>query len=73
MTPPGFGGLYDDQVLKTADPLGFCTLSWTDAKADILKLADFIVTLAPAVKGIEVLPFCQMGATSDGILIFTTN
>jgi pyruvate formate lyase activating enzyme len=35
---------------------------WTDAEADILRLADFIVTLGAAVERVEVLPFHQMGA-----------
>jgi pyruvate formate lyase activating enzyme len=35
---------------------------WTDAEADILRLADFIVTLGTAVQRIEVLSFHQMGA-----------
>ncbi len=35
---------------------------WTDAEADIVRLADFIVTLGDAVKRVEVLPFHQMGA-----------
>jgi pyruvate formate lyase activating enzyme len=34
----------------------------TDADADIERLADFIVTLGPAVQRVEVLPFHQMGA-----------
>ena len=34
----------------------------TDADADILRLADFIATLGPAVQRVEVLPFHQMGA-----------
>jgi pyruvate formate lyase activating enzyme len=34
----------------------------TDAEADILRLADFIVTLGAAVERVEVLPFHQMGA-----------
>ena len=36
--------------------------SWTDAEPDILRLADFIVTLGTAVERVEVLPFHQMGA-----------
>jgi pyruvate formate lyase activating enzyme len=35
---------------------------WTDAEADITRLADFIVTLGTAVERVEVLPFHQMGA-----------
>jgi pyruvate formate lyase activating enzyme len=35
---------------------------WTDAEGDILRLADFIVTLGAAVERVEVLPFHQMGA-----------
>jgi pyruvate formate lyase activating enzyme len=35
---------------------------WTDAEPDILRLADFIVTLGEAVERVEVLPFHQMGA-----------
>jgi pyruvate formate lyase activating enzyme len=35
---------------------------WTDADADILRLADFITTLGAAVERVEVLPFHQMGA-----------
>jgi pyruvate formate lyase activating enzyme len=34
----------------------------TDAEADILHLADFVVTLGAAVERVEVLPFHQMGA-----------
>jgi pyruvate formate lyase activating enzyme len=34
---------------------------WTDGEADILGLADFIVTLGAAVERVEVLPFHQMG------------
>jgi pyruvate formate lyase activating enzyme len=34
---------------------------WTDADPDILRLADFITTLGPAVERVEVLPFHQMG------------
>ncbi len=35
---------------------------WTDDKDDILRLADFLVTLGPLVQRVEVLPFHQMGA-----------
>src|ERR1700761_2526064 len=35
---------------------------WTDAPADILRLADFIATLGTAVDRVEVLPFHQLGA-----------
>ena len=35
---------------------------WTDAEADILRLADFIVTLGDAVERVEVLPFHQLGS-----------
>jgi pyruvate formate lyase activating enzyme len=35
---------------------------WTDADADILRLADFVASLGPAVERLEVLPFHQMGA-----------
>jgi pyruvate formate lyase activating enzyme len=35
---------------------------WTDAAADILRLADFVVTLGSAVERVEVLSFHQMGA-----------
>jgi len=35
---------------------------WTDGEADILRLADFVVTLGTAVERVEVLPFHQMGA-----------
>lgn len=34
----------------------------TDGEADILKLADFVASLGPAVERVEVLPFHQMGA-----------
>jgi pyruvate formate lyase activating enzyme len=34
----------------------------TDADADILRLADFVAALGPAVERVEVLPFHQMGA-----------
>ncbi|PKU24937.1 pyruvate formate-lyase-activating protein [Telmatospirillum siberiense] len=34
----------------------------TDKSVDILKLADFVVSLGPAVERVEVLPFHQMGA-----------
>lgn len=34
----------------------------TDGETDILKLADFIAGLGPAVERVEVLPFHQMGA-----------
>lgn len=34
----------------------------TDNSVDILKLADFVISLGPAVERVEVLPFHQMGA-----------
>jgi pyruvate formate lyase activating enzyme len=35
---------------------------WTDGEIDILRLADFIVTLGAAVERVEVLSFHQLGA-----------
>ncbi|CAH2599376.1 pyruvate formate-lyase activating enzyme [Rhodovastum atsumiense] len=35
---------------------------WTDGDDDILRLADFLASLGPAVDRVEVLPFHQMGA-----------